>query len=196
MTPQDFASVAFYLLGSVGGAAVIVLSFSSWLGKVWAQRIMDKERAQHEKELAELRAKLEGDTARGLETLRTDLSIFKEQYLKGFHDKLSIYRMVVDLIVEVLGDFDLAQKTNTPLSPHRMDQFNRQRMKAYGYLGMLASQQIMDAQDKLMDHLLVVSQGGKPYVWGEVRNLAINLLNSIRVDLKLDETPISYRGAL
>lgn len=196
MTAQDFASVAFYLLGSVGGAAVLVFTLSSWLGKVWAQRIMDKERAEHERDLAALRSKLEGDTARGLEALRTDLSIFKEQHLKGFHDKVSIYRMVADLIVEVLGDFDLAQENSTRLNPQRMDQFNRQRMKAYGYLGMLASQQIMDAYDKLMDHLLVVSQGTRPYVWNEVRGLAINLLNEIRADLKFDETPIAYRGAL
>lgn len=196
MTSQDFASVAFYLLGSVGGAAFIIFSLSSWLGKVWAQRIMDKERAQHEKDLAALRAKLEGDTARGLEALRTDLSIFKEQHLKGFHDKLSIYRMVVDLIVEVLGDFDLAHENHVQLNPQRMDQFNRQRMKAYGYLAMLASQQIMDAQDKLMDHLLKVAQGTKPYVWDEVRGLVINLLNAVRVDLKFDENPIAYRGEL
>lgn len=196
MKPQDFAAVAFYLLGSVGGAAIVIFSLSNWLGKVWAQRIMDKERVQHESDLAALRAKLDRDTARGVEALRTDLSIFKEQHLRGFHDRLSIYRMVVDLIVEVLGDFDLAQAGNIPLNPQRLDQFNRQRMKAYGYLGMLASQRIMDAYDKLMDHLLVVSHGSKPYVWNEVRNLAISLLNEIRVDLKFDESQIAYRGVL
>ncbi len=50
-------------------------------------------------------------------------------------------------------------------------------MRVYGYLAMLAPQSVMDAQDKLMDHLLKIANGSEGYEWQWVRELAINLLN-------------------
>ncbi len=34
------------MVASVGGASAIILIMSSWLGKVWAQRILARERAE------------------------------------------------------------------------------------------------------------------------------------------------------
>jgi hypothetical protein len=36
----------FAMVASVGGASAIILILSSWLGKVWAQRILARERAE------------------------------------------------------------------------------------------------------------------------------------------------------
>lgn len=142
---------------------------------------MDQERANHEN---------------ALEKLRSDLMRETTHHLRAINDKLAIYRMVVDLIIEVLGDFDRNGSSRQPLNPDRMDHFNRQRMRVYGYLAMMTSQNIMDAQDNLMDYLLEVAFGNRDYIWGEVRELAINLLNEMRKDLKFDVSPISYNGRL
>lgn len=42
------------ILASIGGAGVIVFGFSSWLGKVWATRLMDKERHENQKKLTKI----------------------------------------------------------------------------------------------------------------------------------------------
>jgi hypothetical protein len=54
--------VVFPMVASVGGASVIILILSSWLGKVWGQRILARERAephrlakQHEISFSQLR---------------------------------------------------------------------------------------------------------------------------------------------
>jgi hypothetical protein len=52
-------STAAAVIGSVGGGAVLVLAFSSWLGKVWANRIADAERARFSQELEGYRAQLQ-----------------------------------------------------------------------------------------------------------------------------------------
>jgi len=44
-------STAAAVIGSLGGGAVLVFAFSSWLGKVWATRIADAERARFSKDL-------------------------------------------------------------------------------------------------------------------------------------------------
>jgi hypothetical protein len=35
------------VIASLGGGGAIVLGFSGWLGKVWAERLMEKERHEH-----------------------------------------------------------------------------------------------------------------------------------------------------
>jgi hypothetical protein len=46
MTIQDILATAGAVILSLGGGALIVLAFSTWLGKVWADRILEKERAE------------------------------------------------------------------------------------------------------------------------------------------------------
>jgi hypothetical protein len=39
--------VVFAMVASVGGASAIILILSSWLGKVWGQRILAREGKGH-----------------------------------------------------------------------------------------------------------------------------------------------------
>ncbi len=192
----EVLGVAGAILASVGSAGAIVWGLSGYLGKVWAGRLMAKEQAAHERDLAELRNRLEGQTKQALAAMETDLSIFKDKHLRGFHDKLSTYRIVIDLVSEVLGDFDLWEETKQPLPAARKDAANRARIKAYGYLALLAPQPVMDAFDQLFDHLLLIAHGTQPYVWADVRKLGLGLLNEARKDLAIDSSAIEYRGNL
>ena len=47
--------IAFTLLTSIGGASVLLFAFSSWLGKVWANRILASEKSKYSKELESLK---------------------------------------------------------------------------------------------------------------------------------------------
>ena len=75
MTLAWLGELAAAILASLGGAAVVIGYFSDQLGKVWADRLMAKERAAHDRDLAELRNRLEAQTKEGLAALETELSI-------------------------------------------------------------------------------------------------------------------------
>jgi len=46
-------------LASIGGAAVALLGLSKWLGNVWANKILEKEKAKHNRELEGYKSQLE-----------------------------------------------------------------------------------------------------------------------------------------
>jgi hypothetical protein len=54
-TLDDFYQIAFVMLTSVGGGTIVIAAFSSWLGKVWANRILQSDKAKYTKELDEIR---------------------------------------------------------------------------------------------------------------------------------------------
>jgi len=52
------------ILAAIGGTGVVVGALAAWLGKVWATRIADGEKARHEQDLARLTSALEVEKAR------------------------------------------------------------------------------------------------------------------------------------
>ncbi len=52
-------NTAFEVLGSIASGGAIVMAISSWLGKVWANRIMAKETAEYKERLERLCKELE-----------------------------------------------------------------------------------------------------------------------------------------
>lgn len=196
MSLLDVISIASTIILSFGGSGVIIIACSSWLGKLWANRIMESEKAEHQKALEKLRNKLEEESSRNLESLKADLEIFKEQHLKGFHEKIEIYRMVIDVIADFIGEMDIRNHEEKGIEPDRVDSFNRKRLKAYGYLVMIAPQSVMDANDNLTDHLIKVFNGSEPYEWPKIRGFGLELLNQIRLDLNFQKNEVTYNGEL
>ena len=170
-------------IASIGAGGALVFSLSSWLGKVWASRILENERHQLSSEL---------------EKTKRDLDVIKETTLRFQNDKILTYRAVVEVVARILSAFDSHQlgRLQAQEAGARFDEFNEQRLKVYGHLAMLAPQAVMDAQDNLMDYLLMIANGSAPYEWVKVREKAIIMLNAIREDIGIDKTPISYNGAL
>jgi len=196
MTTSDIANIALAILGSLGIGGGIVFGLSSFLGKVWADRLMAKETHTHEKELADLRANLENKNQHYIEGLKADLNIYQEKHLRGFNDKIQTYRLMTDIISEILGDYDKVILTKQSVPFDRLDVTNRARIRVYGYLGMMAPQSVMDAQDQLFDYLIQVAGGRQLYDWSKARQLALVLLNEIRKDIGIDVKPIAYNGVL
>lgn len=56
---KEVMQTAFAILGSVGVGGAIVAALSSWLGKVWAERLMAKESAKYREKLERLTKQLE-----------------------------------------------------------------------------------------------------------------------------------------
>ncbi|EPF2931026.1 hypothetical protein ACSL9C_003969 [Vibrio navarrensis] len=136
--------------------------------------------------------------AMGLESAKRELDLAKDKLLSNHSDKIVIYRMVIDTVAEILAAFDAHQTRQ--LSPEEakeaLEKFNKDRIRLYGYLGMLAPQNVMDAQDKLIDLLISVAYGNANYEWDLVRELALKLINEVRKDIGIDQSEISYNGEL
>lgn len=189
-------SIASAIIVSFGGSAAILLCCSAWLGKVWANRIMQDEKAKHDIELSKFKIQLTNLNSQEIEKLKTDLEIIKNQHNRGLHEKLEMYRLVVNVIADVLGDFDKSRFLEQPLELPKMDNFNRRRIQIYGYLALMSPQSLMDANNAFFDHLLMVANESEPYEWIRIRNLGNDLLNEMRKDLKFNTDNIVYNGEL
>lgn len=51
MTVGEIYQTAFAVITSLGGGALLIFVFSSWLGKVWATRILEKEKVKYQKDI-------------------------------------------------------------------------------------------------------------------------------------------------
>jgi len=192
----DIFKIIASVLLSIGGGGVIILLLSGYLGKIWANRIMANEKAEHEKRLAELRADLEKANDTELSKIKNELDIFKEKHIKGHSDKIDIYRAVVDIIGNFIADLDvISQSQEVPGDlPKRIDQFNRERMRVYGYLAMLAPQNVLDSYDNLIEYIFEVLEGKNVYEFTEVRRRALVMLNTVRVDVGIGDAQVTYNG--
>ena len=72
--------VAGAMIFSLGGGAAIVFALSSWLGKVWANRILEKEKAEHSKEIEYYKSELNKELNRINAMQDKALHISKGQY--------------------------------------------------------------------------------------------------------------------
>jgi hypothetical protein len=77
---KPLLEIAGAALAAIGSASVLLFALSSWLGKIWASRILEKE--------------------------RSDLAIFKETVLKERNEKVATYKSVVDVVSKILADLD------------------------------------------------------------------------------------------
>jgi hypothetical protein len=76
------------ILLSLGGGGAIVLGLSGWLGRVWAERLMERERADHSRELAQLRADLDKRNARDVEQLKSELQLQTQERVEAIRHEL------------------------------------------------------------------------------------------------------------
>jgi hypothetical protein len=198
MNGTETFQLALAILASLGGGGALVLGLSAYLGKVWAEYFMTRERASLEREMERLRADLTAHNSRELEALRTSLDLSKTKLLSAHADKVLMYRMVGTIISEMLADMATVASGKV-MSPEqsidRMHRFDLERLKAYTYLGMFAPQHVMDSFDRVIDHLFAVLEGSARHDFSQIRELGIGMLNEIRIDLGIDPSPIQYRGA-
>ena len=80
MELKEVLELSGVILGSLGGAAVIIFGFSIWLGKVWANRLMTKEKAEYAQELESLRNRLTQDTESYKIKLKKSEFLFQKEY--------------------------------------------------------------------------------------------------------------------
>ena len=114
------------LIASVGAASAIIVGLSAWLGKVWATRIADRERAT---------------MAQDLEQYRHQLSELATQQQDALTRKRDVYSELAASMRVFLGDSEPAN-----------DQQKREFLKAYDRACLWASEEVAEAIGKLLVH--------------------------------------------
>lgn len=62
MSISEIFQVSGAIIGSVGGAAAIIFGFSTWLGKVWANRILEQDKLKYSSELEKIKNKIKSES--------------------------------------------------------------------------------------------------------------------------------------
>ncbi len=94
MTWEDSFQIITAALGAVGGSTIIILGLSSWLGKVWANRILEQDKFKYSQELESLRS--------STQNFHSSLSLTNATY---FETKKAYAEKRVNAITEVWKEF-------------------------------------------------------------------------------------------
>lgn len=194
MTWEETFRLVGTSLFSIVSAGALIFGLASWLGKVWAERILRQETHELQQQLREKQHQYD----LSIKAAEKQLDLAKEAHSAARTDKVQIYREAIDLVAGLLARLDAHSMNRLPpdQAAQHYDIFNEQRMRLYGHMAMLAPQAVMDAQDKLMELLLNISHGRQPYEWDLVRERALALINEVRKDIGIDQSPIHYNGEL
>jgi hypothetical protein len=157
---------------------------------------MQKERHEYAIQLEHLRDALRRTSEEQLASLKLQLDIARETYLREHLDRVIIYRAAVDPIVEIVGKIEMIlQNRRGSLAPDELYDFEVKRLRAYTYPAMHAPQSVMDAYDAVVDLVLAVIHDNQMPTCGQLRDLALKFLNEVRKDIGIRPDPITYGGS-
>lgn len=96
---KEIFNIAVAIILSLGGSGAVLIGLSSWLGKIWADRILQSEKQKYSLEIEEYKNKL--DKQLNLLNSSIDKSIFvtKLQYDKEFSIYLEIWGSLSECVI-------------------------------------------------------------------------------------------------
>lgn len=177
MRLSEFAKIVAAVIVSLGGGGAIVAGLSNWLGKLWAARFMEAEKAHYQREL---------------EALKADLSRASDRTGQTLREKLSLYKEAIPPVVDLITRYQL---TPTDLSSEALDEFERKRLTTTALLGMFAALPVFEAYNDLVEYLYDCHDGTHAFAFHEFRVLAFKMLSEIRRDVGIEGDELAYRGS-
>ncbi|MDH4417687.1 MAG: hypothetical protein QE485_10715 [Acidovorax sp.] len=183
-------------LFQLGGAAAIVAALSAWIGKLWADRILQRESSDHQRRLKELESNLRHQVDTQLAQVNFELSTLKEKTLKAHADKLNCYSFAIDGVAELLSKFSAFTNNMPGAKPFQeaFDEFDAKRIRAYGHMALVAPQSVMTAYDAVIEHFIQIRNGQTEADWKTGRDLVLAWINAARADIGVDPSVIRYEG--
>lgn len=173
MSAQSF-EIAQAVLLSLGGGALIVFALSSFLAKVWAQRILQNEKTEHDK---------------GVDLFRSQLGALSERQSLNHQQKLGLYKVVAVPLVELVAILDKEEG----LVEDHLHEFNRQRLHITAQLAMFAPTGVFDAFNSMIDYIYD-SLDQEDYDFRSFRVNFLRLISEIRKDIGIYGDEVSYSG--
>lgn len=98
MELNDLLKLSATILASIGGAGVIILALSSWLGKVWANRLMESQKHENQVKLTKLSEEIKAANSTDLEKLRLKLELFSHSKKLGVDHEYEQKKKIKEVI--------------------------------------------------------------------------------------------------
>ena len=126
-------SIGAVAFSSLGGGAIL-LALSSWLGKVWAGRILAQDQTKYQKEISQIREKYRREVEESLHLLRDRLDrgqfIHRLQFETEFKVYLELWGKLVaarDAAIKLRPVFDLVQagKSEEEIKKERVEELRK-----------------------------------------------------------------------
>lgn len=92
MSVDDIAKLGFYVVGSLGGGAVLIGAIVRWCGKYLAERLLESERTRHRQELERLKQELEATNRQFQAELDKTVHAFKAKLQIEIHAILDLWK--------------------------------------------------------------------------------------------------------
>jgi hypothetical protein len=99
MTWDDAFKIASSILVSIGGGAAILFGLSSWLGKIWAEKILSSDRDRYNRQLEMLKSDLSSDVEKLKSQMALKLDISKRFSEKQFYLYNDLWNSLCDLTI-------------------------------------------------------------------------------------------------
>lgn len=126
MDIQTIFSISAAFLASLGGGVVIVFGASAWLGKVWANRLLESDKFGYAKELAAIKTQLENNQTDRVRKLESQLKHYERQ-MEEFYGPL--FNAVHQIFIANHIQYDLLiasdENGSKRLSPEAIEQVRR-----------------------------------------------------------------------
>jgi hypothetical protein len=97
MNFNEIAVTSFSVLASVGIGSGIVLGLSRWLGKVWANRILEQDRDRYSRELESLKAQFEGTNRNRQAQLDKRIHVSRVQFETEFQALREVWKCISEV---------------------------------------------------------------------------------------------------
>lgn len=192
MTWTDVFRLSTTIILSIGSGGAIVMAMGGWLGKVWASRILERERAGYAQELEERKVAL-GRLAAENQVRYTRLHERRAEVISEVYAKLEDLHEAVRF---------LANLSPAPTDPSRVEELNAARQQAadaskelqqYFYRhGIWLDPQTCDSIHSIIRLLNATTRGLQYHLFGW--NLPDEMLE--KISTQLDEGIPAARGLL
>jgi hypothetical protein len=174
LNPTAF-EIAQAVLLSLGGGGLIVFGLSSYIGKIWAQRILQKEKTEHDKEITKF---------------KNELDALAKIHSLNYQQKIDLYKLVSNPMVELIA---LLSK-EAGLTQEHYYEFDRQRLHITAQLALFAPQNVFDAFNDMIDYIYD-SLDDESYMFSEFRVKALVFLSEMRKDIGIYKDSVTYNGS-
>lgn len=96
---KELFELSAAIIASVGGAGFIVIGLSNWLGKIWANRILENEKEKHTKEIEKYKNELVMELEHLKRYNEKNIFVSKLQFEKEFEIYLELWESLFDVYV-------------------------------------------------------------------------------------------------
>ena len=94
---QSAVDLSWKLIGQLGGFAFVVAALSAWLSKVWAEKILEKDRHHYQEELERLKGTYEAANKSVQAELDKRVHVYRVQFETEFKALSEIWAKITDL---------------------------------------------------------------------------------------------------